>query len=94
MAPNIQILDINGLSSLTEAILTIMVKEMQSLQVITMNFTENISDNFLNELRKTYPDINFIRTVIKYSDPSDTGLRMKFPMVRKAKKVKKSKKKK
>jgi len=48
-----------------------------------MNFTEKIPEPFLEEQRKTYPKVKLIRTVVKMSDPKDTGLRMEYPLVKK-----------
>jgi len=59
-----------------------------------MNFTEKIPEPFLEEMRKTYTKTKLIRTVVKMSDPKDTGLRMDYPLVKKKKKKKAKKKKK
>jgi len=94
VAPNIEILDINGVSNLSEAIFGVCVKELPMLQVVTMNFTEHISQPFLDELKHQHPGTKFIRTVVKFSDPNDNGLRMPLPVVKKEKKKKKAPKKK
>lgn len=57
-----------------------------------MNFTPNISEEKLKEVRETTKGINFIRNIIKMTDPADDGLRMPIPPA--SLKIKKPKKKK
>jgi F-box and leucine-rich repeat protein 2/20 len=58
-----------------------------------MNFTTEINDESLGEIKKNYPHITIIRVVNKETDPKDDGLRMPYPHESKTK-VKKAKKKK
>lgn len=57
-----------------------------------MNFTPNISEEKLKEVKETTKGINFIRNIIKMTDPADDGLRMPIPPA--SLKIKKPKKKK
>jgi F-box/leucine-rich repeat protein 2/20 len=57
-----------------------------------MNFTPNISEEKLKEVRETTKGTNFIRNIIKMTDPADDGLRMPIPPA--SMKIKKPKKKK
>jgi len=90
--PNLEIIDLNRFSALTDTGLNMLLKSLTQLKVIQMNFTENIPEPFLQEVRQAYPNIKFMRNIISMSDPNDNGLRVPFPMKKKAKKKKKGKK--
>jgi len=47
---------------------------------LSINFTPEISDAFLNEKRGEYSKVNIIRNINKMTDPKDDGLRMPLPL--------------
>ncbi|CAD8099386.1 unnamed protein product [Paramecium sonneborni] len=67
----------------------IFIQVLSILQVISINFTPEISDTFLQEKRNEYPKVNIIRTINKMTDPKDDGLRMPLPLENPKKKKKK-----
>ena len=55
-------------------------KAIPNLEIISINFTPEISDAYLQEKRSEYPKVNIIRTINKMTDPKDDGLRMPLPL--------------
>lgn len=68
------------------------IKNLSHINVIHINFTPNISDEKLKEIRETTKGLNIVRNIIKMTDPGDDGLRMPIPLA--SMKIKKPKKKK
>ena len=61
-------------------------------KTILLNFTPNISDEKIKEMKDSIKGLNIIRTISKMTDPADDGLRMPIPPA--SLKIKKPKKKK
>lgn len=57
-----------------------------------INFTPNISDEKLKEVKESVKSLTIIRNISKMTDPADDGLRMPIPPA--SMKIKKPKKKK
>ena len=68
------------------------IKTLTHLKIIHINFTPNISDEKLKEVRETAKHLNIVRNISKMTDPNDDGLRMPIPPA--SMKIKKPKKKK
>jgi len=65
---------------------------LTQIKTLAINFTPNISEEKLKEVRETAKGVNIIRNIIKMTDPADDGLRMPIPPA--SLKIKKPKKKK
>lgn len=65
---------------------------MNHLRTVHINFTPNITDEKLKEVRETAKHLNIVRNITKMTDPGDDGLRMPIPLA--SLKIKKPKKKK
>ncbi|CAK85793.1 unnamed protein product (macronuclear) [Paramecium tetraurelia] len=76
----LEMLELNNCSKLGEQGLEGILKALPHLQVISINFTPEIQDPFLQEKRNEYPKVNIIRTINKMTDPKDDGLRMPLPL--------------
>ena len=91
--PALSLLECNNLERLSDHFLD-QVKTLTYIKTILMNFTPNISDEKLKEVREGSKGTNFIRNISKMTDPADDGLRMPIPLASlKPKKKKKDKKK-
>lgn len=93
-APNLKLLDLNGLDKLTDYALNLIVKSLPNLENLLINFTPNVSQTVIEDLKQIKPKINIIRNINGYSNPADDGLRMplvpkKIVLKKKAKKKKK-----
>lgn len=93
-APYLKLLDLNSLTFLTDIGLNIIVKTLMNLENLLINFTPNISQAMIDDLKKLKPKINIVRNIINISNPKDDGLRMplipkKIVLKKKAKKKKK-----
>jgi F-box/leucine-rich repeat protein 2/20 len=89
--PALTLLECNNLERLSDHFLD-QVKTLTYIKTILMNFTPNISDEKLKEVREGSKGTNFIRNISKMTDPADDGLRMPIPPA--SLKIKKPKKKK
>ena len=47
---------------------------------MSINFTPEITEVFLQDKRKENPKINIIRNIVKMTDIKDDGLRMPLPL--------------
>lgn len=58
-----------------------------------INFTPNISEEKLKDVKESNKGLNIVRNIVKMTDPADDGLRMPIPPANlKIKKPKKKKK--
>jgi hypothetical protein len=94
VTPNLEIFDLNNFAVLNETSLNMICRHCQELKMVQLNFTPLITDPYLEEMRNTYPSIKFVRNISAHSNPEDNGLRVRFPLKKKAKKKKKKKGKK
>ena len=70
------------------------IKSLNHIRTIHINFTPNITDEKIKEVRETAKHLNIVRNIVKMTDPGDDGLRMPIPLASlKVKKPKKPKKK-
>jgi hypothetical protein len=90
--PNLQVIDLNRFTALTDTGLNMLMKSLTNLKMLQINYTENIPEVFLEETRRANPNVKIIRNIMVASDPTDNGLRVPLPMKKKAKKKKKGKK--
>lgn len=89
--PAITFLEANNLERLTDSFLD-HLKNTPSPKTILLNFTPNITDEKLKEVREAFKGLVLVRTISKMTDPTDDGLRMPIPPA--SLKIKKPKKKK
>lgn len=89
--PVIEFLEANNLERLSDSFLDHM-KNYPGQRTILINFTPNISDEKIKDLRDNCKNLKVIRTISKMTDPADDGLRMPIPPA--SLKIKKPKKKK
>ncbi len=89
--PALNFVECNNLERLSDHFLD-QVKTLSQIKTLVINFTPNISEEKLKEVRETAKGINIIRNIIKMTDPADDGLRMPIPPA--SLKIKKPKKKK
>ena len=93
-APNLKLLDLNSLDKLTDYTFNAIVKNLPNLENLLINFTPNISQTVIDEIKALKPKINIVRNLNAMSNPKDDGLRMplipkKIVLKKKAKKKKK-----
>lgn len=69
------------------------IRTHPTLSRILINFTPNITDAKLQEIRENNKNLKIIRNIIKMTDPADDGLRMPLPPASLKKKKPKKKKK-
>lgn len=69
------------------------IKVHPTISRILINFTPNITDAKLQEVREANKNLRIIRNIIKMTDPKDDGLRMPLPPASLKKKKPKKKKK-
>lgn len=89
--PSITFLEANNLERLSDNFVDQM-KNYPVPKTILLNFTPNISDEKIKEMKDLIKGLNIIRTISKMTDPADDGLRMPIPPA--SLKIKKPKKKK
>jgi F-box/leucine-rich repeat protein 2/20 len=89
--PSLSFLECNNLEKLSDHFLD-QAKTLPHLKTILINFTPNISDDKIKEIRETAKGLTIVRNIIKMTDPTDDGLRMPIPPA--SLKIKKPKKKK
>lgn len=89
--PVLVFLEVNNLERLTDHFVD-QIKSHPSLRTLMVNFTPNISDEKLKEIRDNVKTLKIIRNIVKMTDPNDDGLRMPIPPA--SLKIKKPKKKK
>lgn len=65
---------------------------MSNIKTIMINFTPNISEEKLKDVRELAKGMQIVRNIVKMTDPADDGLRMPIPLA--SLKIKKPKKKK
>ena len=94
LAVNVQFLELNNLEKLTEMVIENILKNMQNLKIIHLNFTPNVDEKFLQEKQAQYPGVKIIRNINKLTDIKDDGLRMPLPLKSIVEKRPKKKKKK
>lgn len=68
------------------------MKNYPGQKTLLINFTPNISDEKIKEIKDSNKNLKIIRTISKMTDPADDGLRMPIPPA--SLKIKKPKKKK
>lgn len=68
------------------------VKTLSYIKTLIINFTPNISEEKLKDVKESVKGMNIIRNIVKMTDPADDGLRMPIPPA--SLKIKKPKKKK
>jgi F-box/leucine-rich repeat protein 2/20 len=68
------------------------MKNYPGQKTLLINFTPNISDEKIKEIKEGNKNLKIIRTISKMTDPADDGLRMPIPPA--SLKIKKPKKKK
>jgi F-box/leucine-rich repeat protein 2/20 len=70
------------------------LKNYPGEKTVLLNFTPNIPDEKVKEIKDTCKHLKIIRNISKMTDPADDGLRMPIPPASlKVKKPKKAKKK-
>jgi len=92
--PNLKLLDLNSLDKLSDYSITAIVKTLTNLENLLINFTPNVSQTVIDDLRIAKPKVNIVRNLNAMSNPKDDGLRMplipkKIVLKKKAKKKKK-----
>lgn len=94
-APALKLLELNAIEGLSDIGLSFLVKTLGNLENILINFTPNVTQLAINDLKTLKPKVNIVRNVNFMSNPKDDGLRM--PLIPKKivlkKKTKKKKKK-
>ncbi len=88
--PALNFLEANSIERLTDNFLD-QIKSHPSLRTLLINFTPNISDEKIKEVREANKNLKIIRNIVKMTDPADDGLRMPIPL--ESMKIKKPKKK-
>lgn len=68
------------------------MKTYPGQKTILINFTPNISDEKIKDVKENSKNLKIIRNISKMTDPNDDGLRMPIPPA--SLKIKKPKKKK
>lgn len=89
--PMLEFLEANNLERLSDVFLD-HLKNYPGNKTLLINFTPNISDEKIKEIKENTKHINIIRNISKMTDPADDGLRMPIPLA--SLKIKKPKKKK
>ena len=89
--PSLHFVELNNLQSLTQHFLD-QIKSLTYLRTVHINFTPNITDEKIKQVRETAKHLNIVRNITKMTDPNDDGLRMPIPLA--SMKIKKPKKKK
>ncbi len=95
IAPNLKVLELNGVDKLTDFGLNTLVKYLIKLETVLINLTPNVDQKTIDELVAKNPGIHIVRHTVKMSDPTDDGLRIpRRPLAEIIKGGKKKKKKK
>lgn len=88
----LELFEANNLEKLTDVFLE-HVKTHPTLSRLLINFTPNITDAKISEIRESNKNLRIIRNIVKMTDPADDGLRMPLPPASLKKKKPKKKKK-
>ena len=76
--PLLSFIEANNLERLTDNFLD-QLKNYPGQKTVLINFTPNITDEKIKELKETAKNMKIIRNIIKMTDPTDDGLRMPIP---------------
>ena len=71
-------IEANNLERLTDNFLD-QIKNYPGQKTVLINFTPNITDEKIKELKESCKTMKLIRNIIKMTDPTDDGLRMPIP---------------
>jgi F-box/leucine-rich repeat protein 2/20 len=88
----LELFEANNLEKLTDAFLD-HIKLHPTLNRLLINFTPNITEAKIAEVREANKNLRIIRNIVKMTDPADDGLRMPLPPASLKKKKPKKKKK-
>ena len=91
--PLLSFIEANNLERLTDNFLD-QLKNYPGPKTVLINFTPNITDEKIKELKDSTKTMKIIRNIIKMTDPTDDGLRMPIPPASLKVKKPKAKKKK
>lgn len=78
---SLQTLIVNNCLQLKESGLEQILRACKKLRVIHLNNSPQLKDKPYKALLKGYPSVEFKRDYKKYSNPKDSGLRVKLPHV-------------
>ena len=76
--PLLSFIEANNLERLTDNFLD-QLKNYPGPKTVLINFTPNITDEKIKELKDSTKTMKIIRNIIKMTDPTDDGLRMPIP---------------